>query len=143
VSADTVRTDTPEQKESVELAGAETVLIVEDNEQVRELACAILQRHGYSVLVAGDGPDAIKIFTSHVDSIDLLLTDVVLPDMNGKAVYEKLAELSPGLRVLYMSGYTDNVIVHRGVLQQGVDFIQKPFNVQALAAKVREVLDRS
>jgi DNA-binding NtrC family response regulator len=75
--------------------------------------------------------------------LHLLLTDVVMPGMNGKALYREAAVLRPGLKVLYMSGYTDNVIAHRGVLDSGVAFIQKPFTVEAIAAKVREVLDHS
>jgi DNA-binding response OmpR family regulator len=109
---------------------------------VRELASRVLQRFGYTVLVAADGTEAVEIFESHEPPIDLLITDIVMPDMNGKELYETLAVRQPGLRVLYMSGYTDNVIVHHGVLEAGVNFIQKPFSVNTLAERVREVLDK-
>jgi two-component system cell cycle sensor histidine kinase/response regulator CckA len=123
-----------------DLHGSETILLAEDNEQVRELAYDILRRMGYVLLVAQNGAEALSLLASHNGPVDLLLTDVVMPDMNGKELYTQVAEKRPGIRVLYMSGYTDNVIAHRGVLDEGVQFIQKPFTVQGLAAKVREVL---
>lgn len=124
-----------------DLNGFETILLVEDHDQVRELAHEILRRHGYNVLLANDGEEALALMGSYTDPLHLLLTDVVMPQMSGKALFERLTETRPGLRVLYMSGYTDNVIAHRGVIDEGVNFIQKPFAVQALAAKVRQVLD--
>ncbi|MCP4573566.1 MAG: PAS domain S-box protein [bacterium] len=123
------------------LKGSETVLVVEDNQIVRELACSILQRNDYKVLSAESGAEACELMSDAQEPVHLLLTDVVMPETNGKEVYQQLVERIPGLRVLYMSGYTDDVIADRGVLQEGVSFIQKPFTVQALCAKVREVLD--
>jgi PAS domain S-box-containing protein len=125
-----------------DLTGTETIMLVEDNEQVRHLALEILKRQGYAVLVALNGPEALEIMRLHRGPVHLLFTDVVLPGMNGRELYSKAVESQPNLRVLYMSGYIDEVIAHRGVLEQGVAFIQKPFTVQALTEKVREVLDR-
>ncbi|WP_054033124.1 hybrid sensor histidine kinase/response regulator [Desulfatitalea tepidiphila] len=123
------------------IQGSETILLAEDNDQVRILAEAVLKRQGYTVLVADRGAEALNLLKAHTGKVDLLLTDVVMPDMNGKALFEKAVAVQPGLKVLYMSGYTDDVIASRGVLDEGVRFIQKPFTVRALAAKVREVLE--
>lgn len=122
--------------------GEETILVVEDDDKVRKLTRKILQSQGYNVIEAGGGREALETAASHHGPIDLLLADVVMPGMNGKEVYETLAEDRPGLRVLYMSGYTDDVIPHRQVLEKGVSFIHKPFGVEQLASKVRQVLDR-
>lgn len=121
--------------------GPETILLVEDHEQVRDLAHAILTRYGYTVLVAESGEAALELAEAYDGPLDLLLTDVVMREMSGKDIYETLAERYEGLRVVYMSGYTEDVIAHRGIVDKGVNFIQKPFAVQALAAKVRQVLD--
>jgi len=127
------------QTDSV-VKGDETVLLVEDNDQVRRLSEAILRRLGYSVLTAEDGPDALAVLEAHEDRVDLLLTDVVMPEMNGKELYDKLVVQRPDLRVLFMSGYTDEVIAHRGVLDEGTAFIQKPFTMENLGGKIRVVL---
>ena len=124
------------------LKGSETILLVEDSEQVRDLSHTILKRQGYTLLVAENGAEALRILAAHDGPLDLLLTDVVMPDMNGRDLFTRVAEKCPGIRVLYMSGYTDNVIAHHGVLDRGVEFIQKPFSVQALATKVRKVLEK-
>ena len=121
-------------------AGSETILVVEDNKQVRLLACNILKRQGYKLLLAENGAEALALLASNHGAVDLLLTDVVMPDINGRELFAKVTELYPAVRVLYMSGYTNDVIAQRGVLDEGVSFIQKPFTVQGLAAKVREVL---
>lgn len=123
--------------------GRETVLLVEDEEGVRNVTRRMLERGGYGVLTAGSGAEALGIAEEHGRGIHLLLTDVVMPGSNGRDVAERLTRLCPGLRVLYMSGYTDDVIAHRGVLEPGVHFIPKPFRPGALLAKVREVLDGS
>ncbi|MEW6719824.1 MAG: PAS domain S-box protein [Thermodesulfobacteriota bacterium] len=120
--------------------GMETILLVEDNEQVRRLAQAILGRQGYVILAAENSEEALRALASHAGRVDLLLTDVVMPGMNGKELYGKAVEIRPDLKVLFMSGYTNDVIARRGVLEEGVRFVQKPFTVQSLAAKVREVL---
>jgi two-component system cell cycle sensor histidine kinase/response regulator CckA len=122
--------------------GHETILLVEDNEQVRSLVFTMLKRMGYTVLAASNGRQALSVADSHEGPLHLLLTDVVMPEMNGKELFAKTARKHPDLKVLYTSGYTDQVIAHRGVLNRGVAFIQKPFTVDSLAAKVREVLDQ-
>jgi CheY-like chemotaxis protein len=121
--------------------GSETVLLVEDEAVVRGLACQILEDAGYRVLVAKQGEDAIRLCIEHAQEIHLLLTDVVMPGAGGKEVADRLGSLRPGIKVLFMSGYTDEAIVHHGVLDSNVKFIQKPFSPAALARKVREVLD--
>jgi CheY-like chemotaxis protein len=121
--------------------GSETVLLVEDEESVRNLALKMLKRFGYQVLTAKDGQEATKIFERHGRPIDLLLTDVVMPRMSGKELAERLEALQPGIKVLFMSGYTDNAIVHQGILDKELAFIQKPFTPEDLVRKVREVLD--
>ncbi|MCP4687460.1 MAG: response regulator [Desulfobacterales bacterium] len=129
--------------EAENLDGSETILLVEDNEQVRRLGVNILKRRGYTVLEARHGPGALEVLASHDAPVHLLLTDVIMPGMNGKELYVKAAKKRPGLKALYMSGYTDNVITHRGVLEEGVELIRKPFTIHALAAKVREVLEKA
>ena len=126
-----------------EFKGTETVLLVEDNAQVRRLSRDILKRQGYAVLTAQSGAEALEILASNHDKVALLLTDVIMPDINGRELYTQIARQYPGIKVLFMSGYTDDVIAHHGVLEQGFQFIQKPFSVQSLSIKVREVLDRS
>jgi two-component system, cell cycle sensor histidine kinase and response regulator CckA len=122
--------------------GTETIMVVEDNAMLRDMAQKILERHGYNVLVAGNGEDCLQRLTTHDGPVHLLLTDVVMPEMNGRELYARLAPLRPDLKVLYMSGYTDNVILQHGVLEADIDFIQKPFSVQGLANKIRMILDR-
>ncbi len=122
--------------------GTETVMVVEDNDMVRQLTVDILSRRGYVVLEAAGGAECLRQLHELTVPLDLLITDVVMPEMNGKLLYKQVVQLIPGLKVLYMSGYTENVIASRGVLDEGVNFIQKPFAPNSLAAKVREVLDR-
>jgi two-component system, cell cycle sensor histidine kinase and response regulator CckA len=121
--------------------GTETVLVVEDETAVREVARAMLERRGYVVLVAGDGDQAMRVANRHMGRIDLLLTDVVLPRANGRRVAERLTSVRPELRVLFMSGYTEDAIVTQGVLEAGIQLLEKPFSENALAIRVREVLD--
>ena len=120
----------------------ETILLVEDNEQVRDLSVIILNREGYEVLVAENGNDALARLADHPGHVDLLLTDVVMPEMNGKELFQAVSALYPEIRLVYMSGYSDDVIAHHGVMDAGVHFIQKPFAVNALVSKIREVLDQ-
>lgn len=123
--------------------GSETILLVEDEPSVRELAARILSERGYRVYSAADGKEALAIIRNHPErKFHLLLTDVVMPGMSGKELADRLKLSIPDLRVLFISGYTDNAIVHHGVLEKGINFIQKPFTPEALARKVREVLDR-
>jgi len=121
--------------------GNETILLVEDEEQVRNLIAEVLQMQGYTVLEARDGREALQLVAQHRDTIDLLLTDVVMPGTGGKVLADQLSRSQPKLKVLYMSGYTDAAIVHHGVLDSGVAFLQKPFTPRALARKVRAVLN--
>ncbi len=123
------------------LEGAETVLVVEDEEVVRELVCDVLVMLGYTTLKAANAEDALQTSDGHDGPIHLLLTDVVLPQMDGRRLFDRLSEKRPHLRVLYVSGYTEDAIVHHGVLDRGVHFLQKPFNLDKLAGKVREILD--
>lgn len=126
---------------STNLRGSETILLVEDNDEVRSTAYDILQQQGYTVLLASNGEDALEKMSSQKTEADLLLTDVVMPDMNGKELYTVLSQKFPTLKVLYMSGYTGDIIVKHGLLNKGVQFLQKPFSVHGMIAKVREVID--
>ncbi|HEY1956244.1 MAG TPA: PAS domain S-box protein [Polyangiaceae bacterium] len=121
--------------------GTERILLVEDEDQVRALAKAVLARQGYEVHAAENGNAALALFDKLEGKIDLLLTDVVMPKMSGRELAEKLAPIRPELKVLFMSGYTDDTVVHHGVLDSGIAFLQKPITPDALARKVREVLD--
>jgi two-component system cell cycle sensor histidine kinase/response regulator CckA len=121
--------------------GAETILVVEDQEPVRRLTCKILETQGYAVLVAADGPEALQMAERHQGVIDILVTDVVMPGMSGREVGRRLAAVRPGMRVLYLSGYADDSIVSHGVLAPGLAFLQKPFTPETLARRVRELLD--
>jgi len=121
--------------------GSETILLLEDEDMVRNLTRQILESAGYKVVEAARGEEAIKRFKAENGSIDLLLTDVVMPEMSGKEVADRICELRPSAKVLFMSGYTDEAIVHHGVLDSNVQFIQKPFTPAALAIKIREVLE--
>jgi CheY-like chemotaxis protein len=122
--------------------GSETILIVEDDKEVRNLAVRILKRQGYTVLDGGYGDEVFNVCRQHKGPIHLLVTDVVMPGLDGRALSESLSQLHPEMKVLYMSGYTTNSIVHHGVLGEGINFLQKPFTVDTLAKKVREVLDK-
>ena len=126
-------------QETVE--GRETILLVEDDAALRSLATRILQRAGYHVLAAADAPQARRIFAAHSEPVDLLLTDVVLPGMSGPDLADLLTGRAPGLKVLYTSGYNDNLVLRDKVLDGGTDFLGKPWSVGSLTRKVREVLD--
>jgi two-component system cell cycle sensor histidine kinase/response regulator CckA len=122
--------------------GKETVLVVEDEEAVRQLAVRILKGQGYTVLDTPDGEGALVICEKQKESLHLILTDVVMPGMSGRQLVERCWQIRQDFKVLYMSGYTDNAIVRHGVLEEGVNYIQKPFTVEGLARKVREILDK-
>ena len=123
------------------LSGAETILLVEDEPRVRKLIAGVLTSHGYTVIEATRGAEAVKLCRERKGKIDLAVVDVVMPEMSGPDLVKQLRPLSRGLRVLYISGYTDEAIVHHGIQQSGAAFLQKPFLPDALARKVREVLD--
>ena len=121
--------------------GSETVLVVEDEAIVRDLACEMLRMLGYNTLMAGDPQEALELCHRHGGAIDLVLTDVVLPKMDGKTLFNEISSFMPNAKVIFMSGYTDNAIGRHGVLEHGVQFLPKPFSVDLLASKIREVLD--
>jgi two-component system, cell cycle sensor histidine kinase and response regulator CckA len=139
--AHAVETTEPKEVEAKPFGGAETVLLVEDEAGILSLGKAILKQYGYTVLAAPTPQDALELVRRHAGPIDLLITDVVMPGMNGKVLSEEIAVLRPGVKMLFMSGYTADVIAHHGVLEAGVHYLQKPFAAKAMAAKVREVLD--
>jgi two-component system, cell cycle sensor histidine kinase and response regulator CckA len=122
------------------MTGDEVILVVEDDRSVRRLTCAVLAARGYQVIEAQSVDEALRQVSDLDKPIDLLLTDVVMPKMNGRELHERLAALTPGIRALYMSGYSREAVAHHGVLGPGVHFIQKPFSVQRLTEKVREAL---
>ncbi len=130
----------PKNATTNELNGSETVLLAEDEEMVRDLVSSMLEQQGCRVLAAKDGKDALDMLNDRKKPVDLLLTDVIMPDMNGKELYEAVSRRCPGLKVIYMSGYTENVVAYHGVLDPDVHFIQKPFSIKDLTAKIREVL---
>jgi len=136
--------DAPPEYEEAELpGGTETILLAEDEASVRNLTARALRRLGYTVLEAANGEEALYLAREHSDQeIQLLFTDVVMPQMGGIVLAEQLRAMRPGIKVLYTSGYTDNAIVHHGVLDAGIAFLQKPFSPELLAAKVREVLGK-
>ncbi|HCE42335.1 MAG TPA: hybrid sensor histidine kinase/response regulator [Lentisphaeria bacterium] len=121
--------------------GTETILLVEDEEQVRNLTRMVLEKCGYTVLVACNGPDAIKLARQNDKRIKLLLTDIIMPEMSGRSLAPQLLAMDPGIKVLYMSGYTDSEIIQKELMTTGTSFLQKPFSHEFLARKVREVLD--
>jgi PAS domain S-box-containing protein len=121
----------------------ETILVVEDEVNLRRLTRQFLENQGYTVLEAADGAAAVQICVAHQGTIHLLLTDVIMPGMNGRELAQRVSEIRPNMKVLYMSGYTENAIGHNGTLDAGIMLLQKPFTLQALKAKVREVLDQT
>jgi signal transduction histidine kinase len=122
--------------------GSETILLVEDDAMVRRLTEEMLRNSGYKVISAGDGTEAVQVLEAHPEKIDLLLSDVIMPGLNGRDLYERLKGIRPTLRVLFTSGYSDNVIAPNGVLDPNVAYLAKPFSRDVLVAKVREVLSK-
>jgi len=121
--------------------GTETILIAEDNAEVRHLAHEVLASSGYRVILAQDGEDAISKFVEHADGIDLVLLDVVMPRINGKEVYDTIKSMRPQIKALFMSGYTADIINQKGILDEGLSYISKPLTPDALMRKVREILN--
>src|SRR5256885_770631 len=120
--------------------GSETVLVVENEEPVREMIVDVLSLHGYTALAAGDGEEALRVAATHRGALDLIIVDVVMPGISGEALAQRLTAGRPGTRVLYISGYTDDLIRQYGFTLASGHFLQKPFSVDDLARKVREVL---
>ena len=118
-------------------------MIVEDDDSLRKLTRTVLKQKGYKILEAKDGEDALRISNEHEGTIDLMITDVVMPGMNGRELAEPLQSLRSEVKVIYMSEYTDNAIVHHGVLAPGLNFLEKPFSPESMAHKVRRVLDNN
>ena len=130
-----------EEAETKNAHGAETILLVEDEKPILNMTKKMLERLGYRVLSAAAPGEAIRIARDHKGSVHLLMTDVIMPEMNGRDLAKNLMVYHPGLKRLFMSGYTADIIAHRGVLDEGVHFIQKPFSLRNLSAKLREVIE--
>ncbi len=128
-------------EKSVSLEGTETVLVVEDEELVLQSTLMVLSDHGYQVIKAANGEAALKYVQENDRDIDIMVTDVIMTGINGKDLALKMAEIRPAIKVLFVSGYADDVIVHHGVLERGTPFLQKPFNMNQLLLKLREILD--
>jgi nitrogen-specific signal transduction histidine kinase len=139
--ADGEVTQEEEIPEPETLQGTETILLVEDQDEVRKVALEILRRYGYHVIEARNAGDAWLSVERHPRTIHLLLTDVVMPQISGRELAERLLQMRPEMKVLYMSGYTENAIVHHGILDSGIAYLQKPILPELLARRVREVLD--
>ena len=120
--------------------GSEVVLLVEDEKGVRELAREYLEMSGYTVLEAENGHTALELAAMHAGPIHLLMTDVVMPGISGRELADRVAQIRPGIKILYMSGYTDQAVVHHGILETDAALLQKPFTLATLAAKLREIL---
>ena len=131
----------PAKTAPVSAEGSETILLVEDEESVRQLVREVLQSKGYKVLEADRGDTALRVAAAHAGRIDLLISDIVLPGMAGQELGKQLLANNPVTKVLYLSGYTEEAVVHQGMLDAGAAFLQKPFMLQALARKVRDVLN--
>jgi DNA-binding NtrC family response regulator len=131
----------PEESSTERAPGKETILIVEDEDIVRQLACEALTMLGYHTLTAANPAEAIDISATYAGRIHLLLTDVVLPQMDGRSLFKKISAIRPDIKVLFASGYTENFIVHHGVLDKDLHFLQKPFNIDNLVRKVRIAID--
>ena len=140
---ESVTLETKEQYPEIGHGGSETVLIVEDDDFFRKFVRAILKQNGYRVLDAENGKDALKISKKHEGLIELMITDVVMPEMGGEEAAEQLQSWYPRMKVIYMSGYTDTTFMNQGFLSPGFNFLQKPFSSEDLMSKVREVLDKN
>ncbi|MGB9333777.1 MAG: CHASE4 domain-containing protein [Candidatus Acidiferrales bacterium] len=143
LAADVVEPPKTQAAAPAPVRGSETILLVEDEESVRSLVADFLKTTGHTVLEATEGEEAIRLVAAHSDQIDLLISDVVMPKMSGRELWNNLRRRMPTLKVLFISGYTDDSIVRHGVIDGDVAFLQKPFTMRALASKIREVLDAS
>jgi CheY-like chemotaxis protein len=134
-------TQPPREEEKTAPGGSETIMVIEDEDVVRSLASRGLRDHGYTVIEARNGVQALGYVKQHPGAVDLVISDVVMPEMGGREFGQRLAQVEPGLPVLYMSGYTGDDVVQRGLLDAGAPFQQKPFAPASLASKVRGMLD--
>ena len=124
------------------IGGSETILVIEDDRDVRNMVTRILSNQGYHTLEAGDGDEGIRVFKEHREKIDLVILDVVMPGKNGRQVFDEIALIDPSIRAIFMSGYTGDIVIDKGIEKEKVEFLQKPLSVAKLLAKVRDVLDR-
>ncbi len=136
------QSETPDAAHAAMPPGHETILLVEDEQAVRDLGQFVLEKCGYTVLTAAEGVEALRVAHQHVGRIDLLMTDVIMPRMGGRELADQLTRRLPGLKVLFLSGYTDDAVVRQGILESEMAFVQKPFSPAVLTNKVRAVLDR-
>jgi CheY-like chemotaxis protein len=141
IGEDVVEPPAPAAIRPIEGMASEVILVVEDEDRVRQMSVQLLRDLGYTVIHASDAKQALAMLESQ--PFDLLFTDVVMPDMNGKQLADRIREHRPGLKVLYTTGYTRNAVIHNGMLDRDVSFLPKPFTIQQLASKVRQVLDQS
>ena len=140
-TADQVRESAPKKAVSDTIVCNETIIVAEDEHLLRDLVCTVLGNQGYTVISAAGGEDCLKLVKEHEGPIHMLITDVIMPGLNGKELYESMTKLVPDLKVLFFSGYAADIIADQGVLNEGINFLKKPFSVAALTGKVREVLD--
>ncbi len=140
-SANNIEMSGVSQKNQLSQRGSETILLVEDEAALRNLARRVLEMNGYSVIEANNGYDAIERCKQHNQQIDLVITDIIMPQMGGMELVDRLKTSCPGIKILFITGYTDNTLIHNGVIEHGLALLQKPFSPDSLARKVREVLD--
>lgn len=143
VSTTRIAHEPDQQTEIIQLDGQETILLVEDNRQVLDTIQEIISQYSYKVIVAETGKEAFELANANESNIDLLLTDIVIPDTDGKSLYQQITTIYPALKVIYMSGYTNDVIVNQGVIEEGLHFIQKPFTNYDIISKIRTVLNNT
>ena len=139
-TTEAIEEDETPQEPDLQMTGSGRILLVEDDPMVLAITRGMLESIGYSVTATGYPKDAVKIFTEAREPFDLVITDVVMPSMSGKDLKNKLVEITPDVKMLFMSGYTADIIAHHGILEEGIHFLQKPFSIQALAQKVAEML---
>lgn len=124
------------------LGNGETILLADDNAQLRTAICMYLSDDNYKIIEAGNGAEAVTKYIENRDKIDMLLLDVMMPVKNGKEAYEEIKKLTPTIKTVFMSGYTDNALLNQGILMSGLDFIPKPANPDVLMTKIREILSK-